>query len=99
MVVNRAQADLLAGIIAGRRGDFGAATSHFAAARVVFAEAGAQRLVAETITAQRRLAGSRRPGTASTLTRREREVAELAAHGHSTKDIAAHLYLSPRTVE
>ncbi|MFB7879003.1 AAA family ATPase [Nocardia sp. NPDC056064] len=99
MVVNRAQADLLAGIIAGRRGDFGAATSHFAAARVVFAEAGAQRLLTETITAQRRLAGSRRPGTASTLTRREREVAELAAHGHSTKDIAAHLYLSPRTVE
>ncbi|WP_336085990.1 AAA family ATPase [Nocardia sp. SSK8] len=98
MVVHAAQAELVGGISAGRRGDFGAATGRFAAARAVFAEAGAQRLLAETITAQRSLAGRQRPGTA-TLTRREREVAELAAHGHSNKDIAAHLYLSPRTVE
>lgn len=98
MVVNRAQAELIAGIVAGRRGDFGQATSRFASARAVFAAAGAQRLLAETTTAQRRLAGSRSPG-ATILTRREREVADLAAQGHANKDIAAHLYLSPRTVE
>lgn len=98
MVVNRAQAELLAGIVAGRRGDFGQATSRFASARAVFAAAGAQRLLAETTTAQRSLAGSCSPSPTS-LTRREREVAELAAHGHTNKDIAAHLYLSPRTVE
>ncbi|MFD6393365.1 AAA family ATPase [Nocardia sp. NPDC060259] len=98
MVVNRAQAELVAGIVAGRRGDFGLATSRFAAARAVFAAAGAQRLLAETTTAQRSLAGSQ-PVAATSLTRREREVAELAAKGHANKDIAAHLYLSPRTVE
>ncbi|MFE6926388.1 AAA family ATPase [Nocardia sp. NPDC057663] len=98
MVVNRAQAELVAGIVAGRRGDFGLATSRFASARAVFAAAGAQRLLAETTTAQRSLAGSQ-PVAATSLTRREREVAELAAQGHTNKDIAAHLYLSPRTVE
>lgn len=98
MVVNRAQAELVAGIVAGRSGDFGQATSRFASARAVFAAAGAQRLLAETTTAQRTLAGSQ-PVAATSLTRREREVAELAAQGHTNKDIAAHLYLSPRTVE
>lgn len=99
MVVNAAQADLFAGIVAGRRGDFGAATSRFASARAVFVAAGAHRLVAETTSAQRRLAGSRPVTGADALTRREREVADLAARGHSNKDIAALLYLSPRTVE
>ncbi|MFI1434360.1 ATP-binding protein [Streptomyces lydicus] len=36
---------------------------------------------------------------ASTLTRREREVAELVAQGLSNKDIAARLVISPRTAE
>jgi len=33
------------------------------------------------------------------LTRREREIAVLAAAGRSTKEIASRMYLSPRTVE
>ncbi|WP_194829120.1 LuxR family transcriptional regulator [Nocardia sp. XZ_19_231] len=99
MVVNRAQAELFAGAIAGRRGDFGQATSRFASARAAFTETGAIRLLDEVTTAQRRLAGAQRVGAPAALTRREREVAELAAHGHTNKAIAEHLYLSPRTVE
>jgi DNA-binding CsgD family transcriptional regulator len=33
------------------------------------------------------------------LTSRERQVAELAAVGHRSREIADRLYLSPRTVE
>ncbi|MFD6401349.1 AAA family ATPase [Nocardia sp. NPDC060249] len=99
MVVSRAQAELFAGVIAGRSGDFGAATSRFASARAAFVVTGAIRLLDEVTTEQRRLAGARRVGTPAALTGREREVAELAAHGHTNKAIAEHLYLSPRTVE
>lgn len=34
-----------------------------------------------------------------TLTNREREVLQLAAEGHTSPEIAARLFLSPRTVE
>jgi predicted ATPase/DNA-binding CsgD family transcriptional regulator len=40
-----------------------------------------------------------RPGLRRTLTRRETEVAMLAARGLTNRDIAARLYLSVRTVE
>ncbi|MFJ2668607.1 AAA family ATPase [Nocardia fluminea] len=99
MVVNRAQAELLAGAIAGRSGDFARATSLFASARAAFVDTGAVRLLDEVTSAQRRLAGAQRVGAPTVLTGREREVAELAAHGHTNKAIAEHLYLSPRTVE
>lgn len=38
-------------------------------------------------------------GSAAPLTKREREVATLAAAGRSSKDIAQQMFLSPRTVE
>ena len=40
-----------------------------------------------------------RPGPRQALTRREAEVAILAARGLTNRDIAARLYLSVRTVE
>ena len=43
------------------------------------------------------VASSERP--IATLTRRQREVLQLIARGHSAKEIAATLKLSPRTVE
>ncbi len=51
-----------------------------------------------------RLDGARTPGlapaaTAAELTEREREIAVLAGAGFSSKDIAARLYLSARTVD
>lgn len=52
-------------------------------------------------TAELRASGAavkRASGTAVTLSAQERTIAELAAAGHSNKQIAAQLYLSPRTV-
>lgn len=40
-----------------------------------------------------------RPGYGNRLSPREREIAELAASGHTNRDIAASLYLSDRTVK
>ncbi|MFF4969883.1 LuxR C-terminal-related transcriptional regulator [Streptomyces sp. NPDC001037] len=46
-----------------------------------------------------RRAASRAADRLTGLTTREREVAEIAATGKRTRDIAAHLRLSPRTVD
>ena len=45
-----------------------------------------------------RLAG-RRPGNRDELTQTERRIAELAAAGHSNREIAGELFVSERTVE
>lgn len=47
----------------------------------------------------RRLAGERRQSSLLLLSVREREVARLAGAGHSNREIAQMLVLSPRTVE
>lgn len=99
MPVQRARALLFAAEIASRRDDFALATTRIATARQDFTRAGAHELATAATTLQRRLAGARTPTAATTLTGREREIADLAAHGHSNKHIAAHLHLSPRTVE
>ncbi|MFE3727269.1 LuxR C-terminal-related transcriptional regulator [Nocardia sp. NPDC059154] len=99
MPVFRAQALLVAAQIAGQRGDFTTATARIAAARAEFAAAGATELQRAATAVQRRLAGHRTVSGATKLSEREREVAELAAKGLANKEIAAQLYLSPRTIE
>jgi DNA-binding CsgD family transcriptional regulator len=79
-----------------------AAEAHAAAGQKAKANASterARRLAASCVGATtpllRRLGAAGQPGD---LTRRERETAELAARGHSDREIADKLYLSVRTV-
>jgi DNA-binding CsgD family transcriptional regulator/tetratricopeptide (TPR) repeat protein len=79
-----------------------AAEAHSAAGQKASAHASAERArrlasacVGATTPLLRRLGTAGQPGE---LTRRERETAELAARGHSDREIADMLYLSVRTV-
>ena len=60
---------------------------------------GPQSRIAQGTLWRRPYPGATRGGGSGTLTRREREVAELAAAGGGSSDIADRLFLSVRTVE
>ncbi len=77
---------------------WGAARAAFADALERFDALGAARWSERAAADLTRLPG-RRPADATTLSLREREVAELAAAGLANKEIAARLYLSVSTVE
>jgi DNA-binding CsgD family transcriptional regulator len=79
-----------------------AAEAHAALGQKARANASAERArrlaaacVGATTPLLRRLGAAGQPGD---LTRREREIAELAARGHTDREIADMLYLSVRTV-
>jgi DNA-binding CsgD family transcriptional regulator/tetratricopeptide (TPR) repeat protein len=79
-----------------------AAEAHAAAGQKARAHASAERArrlavgcAGATTPLLRRLGAAGQPGD---LTRREREIAELAARGHTDREIAGMLYLSVRTV-
>ncbi|ATY11830.1 helix-turn-helix transcriptional regulator [Amycolatopsis sp. AA4] len=102
MVLHRGRAVLFVAEVLGRQGNFDAATQRIGEAREVFQSAGAHALLRETTKVQRRLAGQRKlesPSGGRTLSRRERQVAEMVVRGLTTKEIAAELFLSPRTVD
>jgi DNA-binding CsgD family transcriptional regulator len=83
--------------------DPAAALTAFEAAGRGFEPCGARWRQRRTYDAMRRVgsAGRRLAARAggSALTRREREVARLAAQGHAARDIAEHLSITERTVE
>jgi DNA-binding CsgD family transcriptional regulator len=85
-----------------RTGRPAAARPHLRAAMEAFDSLGARLLAdraAEELRASGEVARRRLPSGISDLTPRERQVARLAAAGHSNGEVAARLFLSQKTVE
>jgi DNA-binding CsgD family transcriptional regulator len=88
----------LAGRIERSARKWGAARAAFSEALALFDQLGAARWAEKAAADLARLPG-RRPASHNGLTKRESEVAELAAAGLGNKEIATRLYVSRRTVE
>ncbi|NLG55205.1 MAG: hypothetical protein GX542_06095 [Rhodococcus sp.] len=99
MPVLAGRAHLYSAQLAAGDADFHTATRHIAQALSRFRETGANALHGEAIALRRKLAGQQAAATGVSLTRRERQVAEMAARGLTNKQIASELFVSPRTVE
>ena len=99
---NRARTQLLYGELLRRERQRIAARDHLRSALATFEELGAA-LWAERAGAELRATGEkarrRDPSTIAQLTPQEEQIARLVAEGGSNKEIAAQLFLSPRTVE
>jgi DNA-binding CsgD family transcriptional regulator len=93
----RARAQLARGQALLRAGRRRAAREDIQAATQVFESLGAQAWAARARAELARIGG--RPASRWQLTASERSVADMAAHGHSNREIADRLVLSVRTVE
>jgi len=93
---DRARSLLVAGQIRRRR--WRAAPELLEESRKIFHGLGAS-LWAERCNAELGRLGPRRSRDRDELTPSERRVAELAAHGLTSRDVAARLFISPKTVE
>lgn len=97
MPLERARTLLLFGQLQRRRRLRDPAAASLRAAASVFEEMGAALWVARAEAELARVKGKRGDGTV--LTASEQRVAELAATGMTNRDIAATLFISPKTVE
>jgi ATP/maltotriose-dependent transcriptional regulator MalT len=106
--VENGRCHVLAGVALGALGEVDRARDRFAQARTLFEGCGAQLFLDLAAREERRM-NARMPrrsrqaaaddGGTDQLTRRERDVATLAAEGLSNRQIAEKLFLSSRTVE
>lgn len=94
---DRARTLLALGQVRRRLRERGAARDAFEAARRAFDQLGA-RIWAERAAAELQRTGLRR-GSGRGLTETERRVAELAASGMTNREVAAALFMSPKTVD
>ncbi|WP_159850977.1 helix-turn-helix transcriptional regulator [Nocardia sp. CY41] len=104
MPIWSARAHLMAGRARHAAGETAAAIKELELAYVTFCDTGAGRLRDEAAKELRGIGRRVRPQAAtgpyiSELTEREREIAERVAQGLSNRNIAADLYISPKTVE
>lgn len=100
MVLEMGRARLITGCALVTLGETDRAIEELSGAHAVFESCGARRLFRQAVRERRRLAGqaSRRP-SANGLTRREQQVANLAADGLTNRKIAQRLYITEKTVE
>jgi ATP/maltotriose-dependent transcriptional regulator MalT len=97
MPFERARTQLLLGQLQRRRRQKGVAASTLREALEAFEKMGAELWAAR---ARAELARTKVPGSRGTvLTPSERRVAEMAASGMKNRDVAAALFISPKTVE
>lgn len=97
MPFERARSELLLGKLHRRRRHRDAAEAALRASEAAFDECGAPLWVERARAELARMTS--RSGGAVPLTPSEQRVAELAAGGHTNRDIAAALFISPKTVE
>lgn len=97
MPFERARTQLLLGQLQRRRGHRNDALGSLREAQATFAKIGAHRWADRACTESARADVS--TGRVSTLTESEKRVAELAAAGLTNRDVAARLFISPKTVE
>ena len=97
MPFERARTLLALGLLQRRRNERRRSRESLERARAIFADLGAPLWVARTERELRPLGG--RPTSRLTLTPAEQRVAELAASGLTNRQVAAALFISPKTVE
>ena len=97
MPFERARTLLVLGLLQRRRNERRRAHESLAGALAIFEELGAPLWAARTSRELRPLGG--RPTSREALTPAEQRVAELAASGLTNRQVAAALFISPKTVE
>jgi ATP/maltotriose-dependent transcriptional regulator MalT len=102
MRLYQAQSHMFAGAALTTLEDRTRAMAEFGRAKALFAACGADPLFRQAEIHQRRVGGRNRkptPDGQSPLSDRERQIAELVAAGHTNRQIAEQLFMSPKTVE
>ena len=102
MRLYQAQSHMLAGSALVAVEDRTAAMAEFGQAKGLFGACGAEPLFRQAEIHQRRVGGrNRKPAQdgPAPLSDRERQIAELVAAGHTNRQIAEQLFMSPKTVE